>query len=478
MEPRKNPVGRTIGRFEIQAFIGAGGMGQVYRARHTRLGRDVALKILPDEFSEDRERLMRSEREAKLLASLNHPNIAAIYDLEESDDVRCLVLEFVEGETLAQRLKRGRLSVPETLGVCGQIAEALEAAHEKGIVHRDLKPGNVMITAAGNVKVLDFGIAKIFEAGGWKDSPTGVDSLSAGIVLGTPSYMSPEQARAQPVDRRTDIWAFGCLLFECLAGRQAFSGETTADIMTQVLDKQPDWEALPALTPARIRDLAQRCLQKDAHRRLHDIADARIEIEDAMTPGAPPTIAAPAPRAARRLISMLAIAIGALAVGVVATVALLPPLSMDLSALNFTPLSRMETTERFPAWSPDGKTIAFTANVHGIDQVFTKTIDSPVAGEAAQITNAPFRCARPFWSRDGSKIYYQSDNKLWSVTATGADKLLGSVDLPASTDFLAGFSMHPDGTRFLTSIGKYPYDIWMMEGLNPPKSWLDRLLRR
>src|SRR5262245_56972681 len=283
------PSGSRLGPYEIAAPIGAGGMGEVYRARDTRLGRDVAIKVLPAAFAQDAERLARFQREAQILATLNHPHIAQIHGLEEAGDTRALVLELVEGTTLSERLTRGPIPVPEALDVCRQIALGLEAAHESGVIHRDLKPGNIKITAAGEVKVLDFGLAKGAPGSGSSSdldlthSPTRTQAATqAGVVLGTAAYMSPEQARGKPVDRRTDIWSFGCVLYECLTGRQVFEGETISDMIARILERDPDWSALPGRTPARIRELLARCLEKDAKKRLRDIGDARIEIESAL----------------------------------------------------------------------------------------------------------------------------------------------------------------------------------------------------
>jgi len=276
--------GSRIGNYEVVTPQGAGGMGEVYRARDTRLDRTVAIKSLPPVFSTDPERLARFEREAKLLASLNHPNIAGIYGLEDVEGSPYLVLEFVEGETLAQRLSRGALSPRETLEIGGQIASAIEAAHARGIVHRDLKPGNVMLNSSGDVKVLDFGLAKgdTAEAGSTSDlsaSPTmALSATGQGIILGTAPYMSPEQARGKVVDRRADIWAFGCLLFECLTGHPAFQGETVSDVIARILEREPDWGAIPASTPTRLGDLMQRCLTKDVAERPRDIGDLRREL--------------------------------------------------------------------------------------------------------------------------------------------------------------------------------------------------------
>jgi hypothetical protein len=275
-------------RYEILEKIGEGGMGEVYLAIDRNLDRQVAVKVLPPAFAEDAERLARFEREAKLLAVLNHPSIAAIYGLEESDGQRFLVLELVEGETLKTKLDKGPMEVDEAVDLCHQITEGLEAAHAKGIIHRDLKPGNIMITPEGKVKILDFGLAKAFsgEPTGTvieiEKSPTITAQMTKpGVVLGTAAYMSPEQARGRAVDKRTDIWAFGCVLYECLTGKRAFQEETVSDTIAHILKGEPDWSVLPANTPPSIRTLLRRSLQKNQKKRLHDIADARIEIEEA-----------------------------------------------------------------------------------------------------------------------------------------------------------------------------------------------------
>jgi eukaryotic-like serine/threonine-protein kinase len=277
--------GVRLGPYEILAPLGAGGMGEVYRARDTNLGRDVAIKALPSAFASDPERLARFRREAQTLASLNHPNIASIYGLEAEAGRPHLVLELVEGETLALRLERGPLPTREALQVGLQVAAAMEAAHERGVVHRDLKPGNVMITISGVAKVLDFGLAKSAgDAGPSADhgsSPTLTAGATAvGVILGTAAYMSPEQARGKPVDRRSDVWSFGCVLFECFAGRPAFSGETTSDLIAKILEREPDWAALPGGTPPRVREILRRCLRRDADARPRDIRDVRLELAD------------------------------------------------------------------------------------------------------------------------------------------------------------------------------------------------------
>ena len=285
-------VGRQIGSHTILSLLGAGGMGEVYRARDTKLGRDVAIKVVADVFLSDAERLARFEREARVLATLNHPHIGAIYGVEEADGVRGLVLELVEGATLAERLALGPLPIQEALTVARQIADALEAAHEKGVIHRDLKPANIKITPDGTVKVLDFGLAKVFaEEGSGNDvslappitDRRNIERTREGVIAGTAAYMSPEQARGKAVDKRTDIWAFGCVLYEMLTARPAFAGgETVSDTIAAILEREPDWSALPAQTPVSIRRLLQRCLEKDPKRRLRDIGDARLEIEEAL----------------------------------------------------------------------------------------------------------------------------------------------------------------------------------------------------
>ncbi|MGA9882895.1 MAG: serine/threonine-protein kinase, partial [Candidatus Acidiferrales bacterium] len=272
--------GTKLRSYEILAAIGAGGMGEVYRARDAKLGRDVALKVLPEAFARDSERMARFQREAKLLASLNHPNIAAIYGFEDSGATHALVMELVEGPTLADRLKAGPIPIDEALRIAKQICEALEYAHERGIVHRDLKPANVKVTNDDAVKVLDFGLAKAIDGDAssmdMANSPTLTRMATMqGVLLGPAAYMSPEQAKAKPVDRRADIWAFGCVLYEMLTGKHAFNGETATDTLAAVIKEEPDWTKLPQDTPAHVRVLLQRCLQKDAKQRLRDIGDAR-----------------------------------------------------------------------------------------------------------------------------------------------------------------------------------------------------------
>jgi serine/threonine protein kinase/Flp pilus assembly protein TadD len=284
--------GARLGTYEILGPLGSGGMGEVYRARDRKLGREVALKILSEAFASDPARVTRFEREARMLAAVNHPSIAAIYGAEEDGDFRYIVMELVPGETLAQMLATGPLPVPQALGLAAQIADALSVAHEKGVIHRDLKPANIKVTPDGRVKVLDLGLAKAMEVPAeiaLSDSPTVVmDDSRPGNILGTPGFMSPEQARGKETDRRTDIWAFGCVLFEMLSGKRAFPGDSVPDILLAILDREPDWKALPAAAPPRVADLLRRCLQKDQNHRLRDAGDIRIEIERALEEAARP----------------------------------------------------------------------------------------------------------------------------------------------------------------------------------------------
>ena len=299
--------GTRLGPYEVTIQIGVGGMGEVYRATDTNLKRSVAIKVLPASVAADAERLARFQREAEVLAALNHSNIAQIYGLEKREGTIALVMELVEGPTIADRIAQGAIPLDEALPIAKQIAHALEAAHERGIIHRDLKPANIKVRADGTVKVLDFGLAKAMEpAAGSSPSTLMAPTITApamthaGMVLGTPAYMSPEQARGKAVDKRADIWAFGCVLYEMLTARSAFAGETTSDTIAKILEREPDWQALPGSTPARIQDLLRRCLHKDQQRRLHDIADARIEIEEARTALSSP----------RRVVGLPVVAVG------------------------------------------------------------------------------------------------------------------------------------------------------------------------
>jgi serine/threonine protein kinase len=271
-------AGSRLLHYEVLGPLGAGAMGEVYRARDTKLGREVAIKVLPEHFADDEERLKRFEREAKTLASLNHPSVAQIHGVDQVGDTCFLVLELVPGESLEERLKRGPLPLDEALDVAKQIAEGLEAAHEAGVIHRDLKPANVRVTPDGKVKVLDFGLAKPASESHAGSSTDSVLSTEAGRLLGTPTYMAPEHARGKAIDKRVDIWAFGCVLYECLTGRRAFAGETLGDLLASILEHEPDWARLPPATPARVREILRRCCAKEARLRLRDIGEARVAL--------------------------------------------------------------------------------------------------------------------------------------------------------------------------------------------------------
>ncbi len=305
-------VGKTLGHYEILEPLGSGGMGEVYRARDTKLDRDVAIKVLPEDLAADPDRLARFDREAKLLASLNHSNIGAIHGLEECDGVRFLVLELIEGQTLEQRLLRGRLPVPEALDIAVQIAAALEAAHEEGIIHRDVKPANLLLTPRGGVKVLDFGIAKSTVPDADIAATAQATSLTMdGTLMGTPPYMSPEQIRGGQVDEKTDVWAFGCVLYEMLTGTRAFAAETVSDTLADILTKEPNGGALPKATPDRVRTLLERLFRKDPERRLRHIGDARIELEEARASSSE----RPSATAPKVLVALLGLAAAGLAAG-------------------------------------------------------------------------------------------------------------------------------------------------------------------
>jgi len=389
--------GTRIGPYEIQALLGAGGMGEVYRARDTKLRRDVAIKILPEVFTSDPERLARFEREAQILASLNHSHIGAIYGVEDAGGVRALVLELVEGETLAERLRRGSVRVAEALAIALQIGDALEAAHEKGIVHRDLKPANVKITPDGQVKVLDFGLAK---AG--VSHPTGPDPSqsptltvsvsSAGAILGTAAYMSPEQARGKTVDKRTDIWAYGCVLYEMLTGRKAFVGETASDAIAAILEREPDWTKLPAAAPAPVQRLLRRCLEKDPSRRLRDIGDARLDVDSALSSPAQADLPKPAQMTRRTAISALAGAAVGAATGIFAIRRYRGPVPRNLTQFSIAiPEGEflMASFERHVAMSPDGNHIAFSAD-HFYIRPLRDLRAVKVEGAAATEGDVPF----------------------------------------------------------------------------------------
>jgi serine/threonine protein kinase/Tol biopolymer transport system component len=435
-------TGRRLGHYQVHARIGVGGMGEVYRARDTKLGRDVAIKILPKLFTSDPDRLARFEREARVLASLNHPHIGAIYGLEDADGGRALVLELVDGETLDDRIAHGPIALNDTLTIARQIADALDAAHERGIIHRDLKPGNIKITPEGVVKVLDFGLAKAAAGDGAEltrtQAPTiTIGSTRGGMILGTPAYMSPEQARGQGVDKRTDIWAFGGVLYEMCTGRSAFARDTVSETFAAVLEHAPDWNALPATTPSSIRQLLQRCLDKDARRRLHDIADARLEIDDALSDlvrapdarGRDSTLNAPTPGHTRRQnVWISALVLLALSGAVAFTVAYLRPSVVADDPTQFVVLPPDGTafgegvTDRVPSFdiSPDGRSLAFlVTDPSGRRALWVRQIRSLTAEPLAGTEGASF----PFWSPDGAFIGFFAQGKLKKVALAGGAPL-------------------------------------------------------
>ena len=411
--------GTKLGPYEITSALGAGGMGEVYRARDTKLRRDVAIKILPEIFTSHPDRLARFEREARMLAALNHSHIEAIYGVEDVGDVHALVLELVEGETLRERLRRSSLPVAEALAIAQQIADALEAAHERGIVHRDLKPSNVKITPDGTVKVLDFGLAK--EAANYTgksdigELPTiTVDPTSAGVVLGTAAYMSPEQARGKSVDKRTDIWAFGCVLFEMISGRMAFSGETASDTIAAILEREPPWNRLPDSTPTIIRQLLRRCLEKDPKRRLRDIGDARIELEDALAGSSQDGLACerPGPMTRRAAITALAGTATGAVVGAVlgsrwprgAAPRSLTRFRINLPEETFA----LASFNKRVAISPDGTHIAFSLIRGGVSNYLQIGADIFYLQSLRDLEPKifPFAAGAPFFSPDGRWIGY------------------------------------------------------------------------
>jgi Tol biopolymer transport system component len=413
---RQRPmVGRRIGAYQILSLLGAGGMGEVYRAHDSTLKRDVAIKVLPTLFTNDSDRRGRFEREARVLASLNHPNIGAIYGLEDAGDVRGLVLELVEGPTLSDRLARGALVADEAFAIGRQIADALHAAHEKGVIHRDLKPANIKVTASGVVKVLDFGLAKAFAGDTPSDGLSSApDVTRAGLILGTVGYMSPEQARGKTIDKRTDIWAFGCVLFEMLTGRAVFARETNSDTLAAILGSDVEWSALPASTPVAIRRLLQRCLTKEPGKRLHDIVDARIELDDVGS-GVVSDVSARAP--AGRWPWVL-VAVGLLAAAVFLFVQLRPSPSVP-AVMRFSidpPESGMfgrGSNGRMLAVSPNGKILALTAT--GKDGHFLLWLRSLDALGARAVPGTE-GAQGLFWSPDSASVGFFAGGTLKSVS--------------------------------------------------------------
>ena len=401
--------GTRVGNYEIVSAIGTGGMGEVYRARDTRLKRDVAIKVLPEIFANDPERVARFQREGEVLASLNHPHIAHIHGLEEAGSVRALVMEFVDGEDLAQKIARGALPLDDALKIVRQIVDALAATHERGIIHRDLKPSNIRITSDRTVKVLDFGIAKALRSGAAASdlapTVTGVRTALGGVV-GTAAYMSPEQVRGESVDARADVWAFGCVLYEMLAGRRAFDGPTTSDTIARILEREPDWEALPASTPPHVLRLLTRCLEKDPKRRLYAIADAQFDLDEpliASTSSAKTHEGGTRPRIGRGAL-VLATAVSAVLVAV-GIWQFLPRSGAMLPPARVMVLTSYPGIEARPTFSPDGSQVAFSWDGESQDNediyVVIVGSDSPLP-----VTTNPARDVSPAWKPDGSEIAF------------------------------------------------------------------------
>jgi Tol biopolymer transport system component len=440
-------INSRLGRYEILSRIGAGGMGEVYRARDTKLGRDVAIKVLPEAFARDAERMVRFERESKLLAALNHPNIAAVYGVEDSGSTDALVMELAEGPTLADRLASAPIPVQEALPIARQMADALEYAHEHGIVHRDLKPANIKISRDDAVKILDFGLAKavqgeadVTDAG---SSPTVTEiGTKAGVLLGTAAYMSPEQAKGKPVDRRADIWAFGCVLYEMLTGKRAFQADSVSETLVAVLQKQPDWSRLPSATPVHVRVLLHRCLQKDPKQRLRDIGDARISLDEVLSGAAEatPGIAVAKP-AWRRILPWVLLG----ATAILATFLYWgnrPPapepvrfeLSVPAGAFTFT-LSPNGRRLAYVAPGPDGRNVAWVRDLDSLEpRLLPGTENVPV----------PL-----FWSPDSRFIAFQTGTRLEKIDVSGGPPQ-PICDVPNTA---IGGSWNREGTIIFGTVG-------------------------
>jgi serine/threonine protein kinase/Tol biopolymer transport system component len=443
--------GDRLGTYRIAEWLGAGGMGQVYRARDEQLERDVAIKVLPPLFVTDPDRLARFEREARLLASLNHPNIGTIYGLEPMDGGRALVLELVEGDTLADRLAGGSaIPVADALAIARQIADALEAAHEKGIVHRDLKPANIKITPDGVVKVLDFGLAKAASGEGSRPGLTQSPTVKAsgtgqGVILGTAAYMSPEQASGKPVDKRTDIWAFGCVLYEMLTGRQAFEGDSLSAILARVIEREPDWKSLPSALHPRIHELLYRCLEKNPKKRRRDIGDVRVEIEQALSE---PTQSAtlPVDKASTRRTQLTWVAVLVLAVALAVALARLYLFAPPQASETRVDISTPETLDPAAfAISPEGRRLVFAALRNGRPQLYLRSLD----GDTAEALNGTEGALLPFWSPDGRSVGFFANNQLKRIDLDG-----GLVQALTKVGLAQGGTWGPDGVILFSLVQK------------------------
>jgi Tol biopolymer transport system component/predicted Ser/Thr protein kinase len=464
--------GTSLGPYKILALLGAGGMGEVYRAQDSRLGREVAIKILPALFARDDDRRGRFEREARILASLSHPNIATLHGLQEFDNRSLLEMELVPGEDLAERLRRGPMTLADGLPVFKQVAQALEAAHDHGIIHRDLKPANVKLTPDGRVKVLDFGLAKAFESESSEtqrsQSPTYVTMSHPGMILGTAAYMSPEQVRGKVLDRRTDIWSFGCMLYEALAGRPPFAGDTVTEILATILKEDADWSALPPI-PSPIERVLRRCLRKDPQARLRDIADARVEIEDALGESSPALIQ---PRPAERarsgwrawivgaaVISVLVL--GAVATWLVGIRGASRPQQMARFVIPLQPDQRLESALAAPlAIAPDGRTLVYVAvQPAGRTQLFLRGLDQ---FDATALPGTEGGSA-PFFSADGRWVGFYGNSGLQKVSLAGGPALK-ICDAPAvwsatwtpDDTIIFATTLRPDGLWQVSAAGGTP----------------------
>jgi Tol biopolymer transport system component len=484
--------GSRIGPYEIVGPLGAGGMGEVYRARDPRLNRDVAVKALPASAALDADRVGRFEREAQILAALNHPHIAALYGIEdvgahEAATSRFIVLELLEGGTLADRLRRGPLPQRDVLTIARQVADALHAAHEKGVIHRDIKPANLAFTADGHAKILDFGLAKTFVE--LPDAETAaLGHTHSGTVLGTAAYMSPEQARGLPVDKRSDIWAFGCILYEMLTGRHPFAAPSVTDIVARTLSDDPDWTLLPAATPERVTWLLRRCLEKDPRRRLHDIADARIELDEVLAgSGIGPALEASAPAWPSRLLTpeRLAWTAVVLALGATTVMALRgqwgrtasAEAGVRVTAINLPAGTQMAGPDpaRF-ALSPDGKRLAFAAATgDGPAMLWLRGLDSPVAQELPGTEGA----SHPFWSPDSTSIGFsvrpRADLAGGRMHLKRLDLATGRITSITDVTFLATAAWNAEDVILFTPAGDAPLHRTKASGGEPvPVTALDR----
>ena len=457
--------GTRLGVYEVIASIGAGGMGEVFRARDTKLNRDVALKVLPDSFASDPDRLARFTREAQTLAAINHPNIAHIHGFEESGGVRAIVMELVEGDDLSQRIALGAIPLDEALPIAKQIADALEAAHDQGIIHRDLKPANIKLRPDGTVKVLDFGLAKALEpvsaaSANVTASPT-ITSPAAmtgvGVILGTAAYMAPEQAKGRPADKRADIWALGCVLYEMVTGRRAFSGEDVAETLAHILTKEPDWTALPASTPAPIRRLLRRCLDKDRRRRLADAADARLEMDEALaSSGDASAMSLPMQKAAWVRALPWAV-VGLLGAGLALVLVVWAPWRQTAPP-GVTRTTITSSGAAAPtlggvvhdiALSPDGRLVVYVGN-NGT-QLFVRALDALEPVAIATVSNG---IGQPFLSSDGQWVgFVNSTTRLLqkiAITGGEATTIMAQVDgvirgvTWAADDTIIFATMNPD----------------------------------